>query len=168
MKTKFQNFKTKKTRISIAALFVFIFTLVQFSCSKPENGSNGIDGKTGTANVIYSDWAPVTFTGNPTRLGSIIAPKITQEILDRGSVLVYYKNSTGLILLANLTNLNSYIYYYLSIGTIGIVTTIQDPNVASFRYIITPGGVSVNGKVAQTDYSKMSYSQVCLSLQIPE
>lgn len=165
---------TKKTSVNIAALFVCILTLVQFSCSKPENGTNGIDGKNGTvgpigtANVFYSDWAPVTFTGSGTFSGTILAPKITQEIIDRGVVLVYFKFSNG-VYPANLSVGTEFIYYGLVVGKINLFKTLSTiSNTTDFRYIIIPGGVSVNGKMAQTDYSNMTYGQVCQSLQIPE
>ena len=60
-------------------------------------GAKGATGATGTANVIYSDWiTPATYTkttvfGTTVFSYSIVASKITQDILDKGTVLVYGK-----------------------------------------------------------------------------
>jgi hypothetical protein len=57
-------------------------------------GAKGATGATGTANVIYSDWiTPPTYT-KTTVFGTfnftydIAASKITQDILDKGTVMV--------------------------------------------------------------------------------
>lgn len=127
MMTKMKNFRTKKTSISIAILFVCMLTVIQFSCSKPENGTDGLDGKngingingingatgpTGTANVIYSNWANVTFTGTNPKQVFISTPAITQDVLDKATVLVFFKTSTNNVLQLNYyENTGSGIFY---------------------------------------------------------
>jgi hypothetical protein len=163
MKSKIQNFRTKT--IALATFCIVFLSLFTVSCSKPENGK---DGAAGTANVFYSNWAPVTFTGSGTLFGDILAPKLTQDILDRGIILIYFKISGSSIASVPTSNSLGYITSALSVGNISLKTTYNLLSSTDFRYIIIPGGVSISGKMLQTDYSKMSYSQVCQSLQITE
>ena len=78
---------------SIAIIIMFTFV----SCSKPEDGAIG---PTGTANVIYSNWAsapastPITIDGTNGTTALIAATELNQEILDNGTVLVYGKFAT--------------------------------------------------------------------------
>ncbi len=155
--------------------------MMTLSCSKPENGTNGVDGKngingtngavgqTGNANVIYSDWAPVTFTASSPAQGNINAPKITQEILDQGTILVYAKLSNS-YLQAPTSQSTSYIQVFLNLGNIGLTTNFSTNSFSSgFRYIIIPGGAPAGRSIApKIDYKTMTYSQVCKSLNIPE
>ena len=94
MKTNF-NFTKSIVTIIILTLFTSSFTLV--SCSKPEDGAIG---PTGTANVIYSNWAsasastPIAIDGTNGTTALIATTQLNQEILDKGTVLVYGKFST--------------------------------------------------------------------------
>src|SRR3569623_76362 len=60
-------------------------------------GAAGATGATGTANVIYSDWiTPPTYTKTTVFTtihfaANIPASKITQAVLDNGTVIVYGK-----------------------------------------------------------------------------
>lgn len=71
-------------------------------------GGTGTPGKDGTdAQVIYSDWITANLTANTHPSGEtatesnysylqlIDAPKLTADIVDKGQVLVYFKNSEG-------------------------------------------------------------------------
>lgn len=131
-------------------------------------GATGAAGATGTANVIYSDWATVTFTGSSTTwTGKITAPKITQEILDKGVVKTYFKFGTD-VYEGNYTNLTggstTSIYQYLSLGAINLKSTF---NASSYpwRYVIIPGGTP-SGRLANIDYS--NYAEVKKAYNIPD
>jgi len=132
-------------------------------------GATGPAGATGTANVIYSDWiTPAAYT--KTTIFStfnftydIAASKITQAILDKGTVLVYGKlagyNPT--IWPADQVSALPIVINYLSgttpeidtwsarstVGHIQINMTNNNnvygsiSNAHSFRYVIIPGGV---------------------------
>jgi hypothetical protein len=162
----FKNIQMKKLKNIIAFLAI---TAVTISCSKPENGK---DGAPGTANVIYSDWVSVTATNDGTTwTGGITAPKITQEILNKGTILVFnqFQGSTvyPLPILYTDTILN-YVTYVCSLSQITISSNFDAFTPGDkYRYIIIPGGTSVNGKMTPTDYKKMSYTQVCSTLNIP-
>ena len=114
-------------------------------------GPIGATGATGTANIIYSDWANVTFTGSGTSwIGKITAPKITQEILDKGMVKAYFKFGSSTYE-GNYVNapINASMYYFIDLGAINIRANFN----ASYpwRYIIVPGGVGA--RKAAVDYS---------------
>lgn len=72
--------------------------------AKGDNGTQGVagakgdKGDAGTANVIYSEWLPIPApSGNtPNRKNfAFTAPKLTQEILDKGHVYAYLKHNNG-------------------------------------------------------------------------
>jgi hypothetical protein len=154
----------KKIKTTITILAIAIFSI---SCSKPEDGAVGLQGETGTANVIYSDWATTPFTNSGSFWKSNInAPKITQEIIDKGNVLVYVKLGTQVLPLSYAKG-SSYALFGYSLSHIDIETN-SDYSIFPFRYIIIPGGVSVSAKTSQLNYKVMSYSEVCKQLNISE
>ncbi|CAG5008404.1 hypothetical protein DYBT9275_04259 [Dyadobacter sp. CECT 9275] len=143
-------------------------------------GTAGAKGETGTANVIYSEWLaiPAPAANTPVRKNfSFMAPKITQEIVDKGHVYGYLKHSTGAVV--PLPYASSYTYTstgeqagsYLNTILVGLggISLNQDwltpgtvqPAFANatgivggyvnFRYVIIPGGVSA--RVASLDYT---------------
>ena len=58
---------------------------------KGDAGTSGPKGDAGTANVMYSAWTSVSFTGSGTSyIGNLTAPKITQEMLDKADIRVYW------------------------------------------------------------------------------
>jgi hypothetical protein len=127
-------------------------------------GATGATGATGTANVIYSDWANVTFTGSGTSWsGQIAAPKITQDILDKGLVKTYFKFGTA-VYEGNYANTptGATIYYYLTVGTINIRSTFAANY--PWRYIIIPGGVGA--RRAAVDYT--NYEEVKKYYNLPD
>lgn len=123
-----------------------------------ETGPAGPEGPPGTANVIYSEWmvlGDVATAADTSILGGnfsryhISAPGLTQEIIDQGTILLYYR------LLDHITPLP------FTIATGGVVITIAfvtpepgritilsqthannpfDLNLdTEFRYILIPG-----------------------------
>ena len=169
--------KTIKTTIAILAIAIF-----SISCSKPEDGAIGPVGATGTANVMYSNWASAptatatTIDGTNGNTTSIAATQLSQEILDKGTVLVYGKFSSTIFPLPyvsyaggspntltffpELNNIKLFRFKHDGSGGVSIPTSLQ------FRYILIPGGVSA--KTSQPNYKLMSYSEVCQQLNIRE
>lgn len=153
--------------------------------SKGANGAAGAKGATGTANVIYSDWiTPATYT-KTTIFGTIhfsykiTAAKITQAILDKGTVIVYGKlngynpviwpadNVAALpIALTYMSGANSNIDTWSSIISLGniqidLASSLNAyssiSNAHSFRYVIIPGGVHTT---ATTKVNFKNYAEV--------
>lgn len=170
-----------------------IFTLLSIalfavSCSGDDgtDGTNGVDGQkgaTGTANVIYSAWitAPTavaeTIDGTSGLSTSINAPELSSDILSKGTILVYvsfgsgtytlpYTSTAGgavntITAISTLQKIKLFRFKHAQDGTVGLPTTL------SWRYILIPGGVvATTGKIAKTDYSKMSYEEVCMHFNI--
>lgn len=145
------------------------------------NGTNGVDGQTGatgTANVIYSNWinAPAAIaetidatTGVST---TIDAPELSQDILNKGTILVYMSfgsnaytlpytstaggNANTITAISSLQKIKFFRFTHNGVGTTNIPTSLI------WRYILIPGGVqATTGKVVKLDYTKMSYAEIC-------
>ena len=148
-------------------------------------GSTGAIGPIGAANVIYSPWANVTFTGSGTAWSALItAPGVTQDIMDKGVVKTYFKFGTS-VYEGNYSNIptGASIYQFLSVGAINLRATFAANY--PWRYVIIPGGVAggrLSGGSAdadrfvfadgstmrRTELDKMSYEDVCSRFNIPK
>ncbi len=187
-----------KKIFSFAVFSAITCMLLMSSCRKGDTGpagpagpagSNGVAGPTGSANVIYSNWI---MTGNwvksTTSNGSgkatfyfdVASSDLTQDILDKGTVLVYavfYNDPDG----SGIVKLLPSIYYDgggagfqyrfqygLFLNKVRIICDVVPfgtPATSNkVRVVIIPGGVSgvITGRSATPpDYSKLSYEQVC-------
>ena len=107
--------KSSLTLLASLVLITFIFTQCQKGDAGPAGpagpagaagpaGSTGPKGDTGTANVIYSPWLDVTYRYHIDTNGTvydtlgfvanITASKLTQAIIDRGEMKVYFNWGT--------------------------------------------------------------------------
>jgi len=149
-------------------------------------GPAGPTGATGTANVIYSAWTtPATYTKDTVFsvfhfYANIAATKITQTILDKGTVLVYGKldgyNPTIWpadqvsplpISLTYQQGSTTYTDTWSALVTLGNVQIdfVNDRNLYNgianshqFRYVIIPGAVltaSVNKHINFNNYNEV-------------
>ena len=146
-------------------------------------GATGAAGATGTANVIYSDWiTPVTYTkttvfGTTIFSYNIAASKVTQAILDKGTIIVYGKLNgyNPVIWPADQVSVLPIAITYMSgaaanidtwsavssVGKIQISLTSSlnayssISNAHSFRYIIIPGGVRTAATVNLKNYAQV-------------
>jgi hypothetical protein len=115
----------------------------------------------GTANVIYSGWFEAgSYINSGTQSAYVekTAPAISQEIIDEGVVLAYTKliSDNGFVrpLPATTFDINDAIWNYVIPGAGSIrftVKTIDGGNISpagtnQYRYVIIPGGVSLNKK----------------------
>ncbi len=168
-------------------LLVSIFTI---SCSSDDgtDGINGVDGKqgpTGTANVIYSAWltAPTAAAeivdGTSGMSTTINAPELTDDILSKGTVLVYVSFGSGTFSLPYTSTAGGFVNTITAVSSLKKIklfrfrhdqaATVNLPTSLSWRYILIPGGVAAaTSKTAKTDYSKMSYEEVCVHFNIQQ
>jgi len=168
-------------------LLVSIFTI---SCSSDDgsDGLNGVDGKqgpSGTANVIYSAWltAPVaaaeTVDGTSGMSTSLVVPELTDDILSKGTVLVYVSFGSGTFSLPYTSTAGGFVNTITAISTLKKIklfrfrhdqaATVNIPTSLSWRYILIPGGVAAaTSKMTKVDYSKMSYEEVCAHFNIQQ
>ncbi|SDD91726.1 hypothetical protein SAMN05216464_10334 [Mucilaginibacter pineti] len=143
----------------------------------PAVNLRGPAGPAGTANVIYSDWIKPDVYTKTTIFGTIhfsytiTAAKITQDILDKGTVIVYGKlngynpviwptdNVAALpIVITYMSGTNSNIDTWSGIASLGAIQIdltsslnaySSISNAHSFRYVIIPGGVHTTAVAKQ-------------------
>lgn len=132
-------------------------------------GVTGPQGATGTADVQYSPWISTSFSGSGTLYtGTITATPITQAVLDKADVRVYWNESGRVLSLpyAETFGTTTYtVHQRIYVGRIELrasyaLTTQQ------FRYVIIPGAVSVGGRLAAIDYT--DYEAVRKAFNIPD
>lgn len=168
---------------------VFATAIFLGSCEGPEgpagrdgtNGTKGDPGEPGNANVIYSEWKPVT-SNMWTRVSAggvsnlqhdITAPPIDQSVLDRGLVLVYVKLSQDdnqvrplpYTLISALTQLRleySLLEKVVRIWSINVSEGGTPPD-GQYRYIIVPGGQA--GRLADR---QLTYQEAATLFNIPD
>lgn len=148
-------------------------------------GATGPAGPAGTANVIYSAWinapagTPETIDGTSGLSTTISAPQLTADIMAKGTVLVYmsfgsgtniytlpYTSTAGgstntITAIASLNTIKLFRFKHANDGT-----TVALPASLNWRYILIPGGATAATSKAKTDYSKMSYEEVCAHFNI--
>lgn len=137
-------------------------------------GAPGPQGPTGTANVIYSAWTKAgTWTktnvfGVDRFYTEIQADRLSQEVLDRGVVLVYAKLETDnnqvrqlpITVYAQFTE--DIIDFSLNLGKVRIWSTpVKGPGIPVspssnhlFRYVLIPGG-----QAGRIDFEKLTYAE---------
>ena len=168
---------------TIVSVFLLTGILLFDSCVGPigPQGPTGPQGQTGTtgpagpagpagsANVIYSPWvrsdiwvSEIVFGVNKFRF-DLTAPRLTQEIIDRGLVLVYARievenNQVRQLPFSIISSVNEGLFdYTLRVGSVRVwATPIRPPFVPSttneFRYILVPGVIA--GRI---NYEQLSY-----------
>jgi hypothetical protein len=168
--------------VCVALLVIFLST--NAGCKK---GDDGAKGDTGTANVMYSPWLDVDFSpvvdGADTIAwtATIDAPKITKQILDSGTVKVYFNAGTSTTpavfplpladfaygLPGGVQNIN----LYFTVGKINLYATQDGGTEGSgstkswqYRYVIIPGGVPTGRSVVNWN----SYETVKSFYNIPD
>lgn len=142
-----------------------------------EQGPQGDQGEPGTANVTYSDWFTITQSdwsgiGSIKITEAIDAPEVTEEIIDKGVVLVYHQfnNQTRQLPYSYSPNGLHLVYLFVasSITIEGFhlnATTISNISPLKFRYVVIPGGTAAGGRIG-LDYS--DYEEVKAYYGIPD
>ena len=134
-----------------SVLFVLV-ALVAISCSKGTTGPPGPPGPAGPDSVLHSKWIVLAMKQN---VGSandtfytqnIVAPAITQRILDSGIVLSYL----SIVDTANVTIVvNASVYFTSEIFKPQAIEllSLTDYSGFSYRYVVVPGTIT-SGTVA--------------------
>jgi hypothetical protein len=138
------------------------------------DGADGADGATGTANVIYSpritikknDWNVTQ--GGKFQTAQIDVPELTQDIFEKGVVLVYDYSAADGGVYSPLPSFRS-VDYTFSIRVNKIAFIILDPTIPyiaasdkELRYVLIPGMVSTSGKTSpqQAIYNELQAAGV--------
>lgn len=181
--------KTRQALLWLSACCV----LAILGCSE---GDTGPAGPAGTANVIYSEWySPETWRTEPSygisyRSYTMAAPSLTQEVIDRGAVLVYMRfygmipAITQLPLVLPESPGYSFSFraeadsvkamYYSPSAPTSFPAVI--PPLNQVRYVLIPGGVAADAKAIDggarerwlADLRAMPYADLCRKYGIPE
>ena len=157
----------KNTFLKIAT--ILILTISIFSCS-PEDGKDGINGTNGIGSDLEyyaTTWATRNFVGSGTTWYSTISiPVITQQVLDKGVILTFKKTATDEVVEVSNTT-TPYFWIFHLLGNIDFESSSNQTG--TYRHIIlvptVPTGVS---RLRKTDYTKMSYQEICAKFNIPE
>lgn len=147
--------------------------------AKGDTGAKGDKGDAGTANVIYSPWLSfpaITVNTATVKAFTFDAPQITQEVIDKGTILVYGKPASGTTIqplpyvsywvengsvvgmIDNSINFEpqKFTFSRVFMGDIKTVPIRFANSTSSFfdkiRYVIIPGGVPT-GRQAAVDYN---------------
>lgn len=207
------NTPFKATKM-LAMLFIVIIA-ISYSCTKTgpagpagpagaagATGATGATGPSGIVNVTYSAWFTPNIWTKTTVFGMThldfnqAAPGITQDILDKGEIIVYGKLNgyTPVIWPTDQVSKLPISLTYISGSTqedtwsglatlgnirINFVNSLNTYSTLainhSFRYIIIPGGTAgtianrdnaTSLKSARVDYKAITYDQVCNALNI--
>lgn len=146
-------------------------------------GATGPQGPAGTANVIYSGWLSFQQTQRDTvidltrlKVNHLIVPRLTQALIDNGSVQVFMRFGGTVVPLPytsapNGGTLLSTISFMPRVGRLLITRHTHDNSGShglggslSFRYIIIPGGVQANANLRNIDMN--DYGAVKSALQL--
>ncbi|SDD91761.1 Collagen triple helix repeat-containing protein [Mucilaginibacter pineti] len=133
-------------------------------------GEDGVKGATGTANVIYSDWLPAKsirdtlVDGTNFKIADLPATKLTQAIIDGGSIMVYFSIGGTVFPLPYTSSAGgkaNTISFWPRLGRF-IINRYSADNSGSinlstlllYRYVLIPGGVktAVTKKINLNDY----------------
>jgi hypothetical protein len=169
-------------KFSETLLSIFLLAIFTISCSS-DDGKDGVDGATGTANVIYSAWitapaaAAETIDGTSGMSTTINAPELSADILAKGTILVYMSFLGSVYTLPYTSTAGGFVNTVDAISSLQKIkifrfkhaadgTTVNLPASLGWRYILIPGGVSATAKATKLDYSKMSYEEVCARFNI--
>lgn len=135
---------------------------------KGDTGAPGPKGDVGTANVIYSPWTSVTFSGSGSLYtGNLPAPKITQEVLDKADIRVYWNEGGRVLTLPYAETLGTTTYTVHQRIYVGRVEFRASYALSTqqFRYVIIPGGIP-SGRLASVDLT--NYAAVKAAFNIPD
>jgi hypothetical protein len=150
------------------------------------NGATGATGDTGTTNVIYSDWitkvqADWTGIGTAVIATNITATELTDDIKDRGMILVYqdFAGSVKLLPYAY-SSTGDHFDFTFGTGLIALRDYHQDASTfsgipdMSFRYVLVPANVidgrtmqPANEKINRAQLQNMSYAELVKLFNIP-
>ena len=148
---------SKKRLVTIFAyvLLVLFLGIAISSCS----GDDGAVGPAGNANVIYSEWIVPTwsagsFYGVAVQEYNITTTNLTQDVIDYGVVLMYWKNASSYIWQLPSSGLGGNIIIDFSFSENTLHLYIFDevngtlpsaiPSSNVFRYVLIPGNIPGN------------------------
>lgn len=145
-------------------------------------GAAGAAGAAGTANVIYSGWMYANTFGDSIidnsnlKVGHLKVPSLSSDILNSGTVLVYFTYGGGVLVLPYSSyagNKANTINYIPGLNKITITRFTHDNSnsvalstLLQYRYILIPGG-KVAARTAGSGPDFSDYGAVCAYYHLP-
>lgn len=167
-----------KNMKKIIIIGAYVLTVLMFdACTKAKDGAPGAQGPQGNANVGYaiynvaaSDWGLTS----PIYHVTLNAPQVTQDILNKGAVLVYANVSGSSVQLP-------YTYYptatysetwqpTFTLGQVEISITDSDltnpaaPGAYTFKVVV----IAASGLIAHPHVNWKNYSEVKTTFNLPD
>lgn len=153
---------------SIPALFLLL-TLSFIACKKGDKGDPGPAGANGNANVIGTNTVTLYSSNwgydpnNDYYYAQLNVPSITQDVVDRGLVMLYFQENTGVWAAMPITFNNGVsLGFYITLNTIQIdLYKATFPNsVMVFRAVVVPASArQANPNIDWFDYQQVSRLQ---------
>ncbi|WP_022829445.1 hypothetical protein [Sphingobacterium paucimobilis] len=180
--------KAKVANIHVLLWIGLVVSICLTNCRKPllpgpmgtqgekgEPGDQGTDGNKGDpgkggglGNVYYSDWKYYDFTSLNTGYwrATVSEPVISNEILTKGTTIVYFKRDGQVFKTDYLTDSES-LTQRLELGQIWLYSS-WDPSSTMFRYIIIPPSKTIAAKAiqAKSKSTGQAYVELCEMLKI--
>jgi hypothetical protein len=157
--------------VACVAFFTLFLSTTNVSCKK---GDTGPKGDTGVANAVYSAWKTVTFqgailnTGDTVGTGTITAPEITKDVLDKATIHVYANLGTAAAPnIVAIPLFDIYLGLYISVDyEVGKINLISNTDAsAPYRYIIIKGSIPAGGRMATVNWSNYEEVKTYLNLK---
>ncbi|MEO6315081.1 MAG: collagen-like protein [Chitinophagaceae bacterium] len=131
-------------------------------------GATGAKGDTGVANVIYSAWLDVPFTQDATTtnwIGTIAAPKIDANMLNKGEIKVYINfnyAATPTVVPLPYYDGNDIINVAFELQKITLISTYDFSSGSDatgkyyqYRYILIPGAKGARSAIDWNNYAEV-------------
>jgi len=158
----------------LAALATGFF--MTMSCKK---GDTGPAGPAGPDSVMYSNWAPLSFskvfdsvTHDSAYAATVKAPQITSKVLNTGTVVGYLLLRDPISQDSSIVNAINYVTEYFSVGNIDILAGADFSGIP-YRYVIIPSKITITDSKGNTltyttdQIKKMDYTTLTGLLSIP-
>jgi hypothetical protein len=161
--------------LKISSALACSIAILGIGCSKGSVGPAGPQGPAGPDSVIYSAWTPINLSIVSTSFysQSIVAPAITQRILDSGIVLTYIGLPNGTSA-SDIAPASNFLREDFVVDTIFLSSDTNLNNGLVYRYVVVPGsrqaGTIVSGPakgLTKEQLMTMSYADLVKILGIP-
>ena len=160
-------------KAKLLPIILLLTTILYLGCKK-ETGPAGPAGATGSANVMYSAWTPLSMrfsTVDSVYEQPITADSISQKVLDNGLILTYLKFIDASTQATQVVNASAYFQEVFTVKKISLFSGINFTGI-NYRYLIIPGGVKLQKITAGAfsgmttlELQKMKYEDVLKTLQ---
>ncbi len=165
--------RPKIIRVSLQ-IVIILLSIMYYGCTK--EGPMGPAGPPGTADVVYSEWAPFSMVawtlkdefGKAVQQYPIYVPSLDTNIVNHGVVLMYVKfgglpdpTPLPVTIYESIRGIHQQLTFRFVVDTLKVIYFDLDDNLDPgpigfsnlYRYVIIPGGVKVDSNAAPINYT---------------